>query len=190
MSNENTTPTHGILGRLGRSVRPAALAVAAAGVITGAAYASASDHDSEVHRAIQGNWNAMPTARLMGDGLMSYEARMQGDDILIEAYAASTTFQRHMLVPGAIQTNFIDTGRVMADDYPADFIEAMSDGAIMRFTGRTSCGAETIAWERIEAPTAIGADTDVYHPMPDHFGKISEPSAATMAMICEEASRK
>jgi hypothetical protein len=189
MSNENTTAPHGILGRLGRSVRPAALAVAAAGVITGAAYASASDRDADVHRAIQGNWNAMPTARLMGDGLMSYEARMQGDEILIEAYAASTTFQQHMLVPGAIQTNFIDTGRVMADDYPADFIEAMREGAIMRFAGRTGCGAKTIAWDRIEAPTAIGADTAISHPMPDHFDKTSQPSAATMAMICEEASR-
>lgn len=187
--NENTDRISGVFGKLRGSVSSVVLAVAAAGTITGAAYASASDHDSEVHQAIQGNWNAMPTARLMGDGLMSYEARVQGDDILIEAYAASTTFQKHMLVPGAIQTNFIDTSHVMADDYPADFIEAMSEGAIMRFTGRTSCGAEAIVWESIEAPTAIGADTDVSHPMPDHFGKTSQPSAATMAMICEEASR-
>ena len=166
---------------------------AAATLLTGAAYASASSHDLELHESFGQARTPMVSARIMGASPTPFTATREDDGtIRITAYAVSTKAQRHMLVPEAIQTGFISTARVMSKDYPAAFIKAMQDGAWMRYEGITRCGADAIEWNTAETAIDIGGPATATAPLYPALKTALEdrrPTPAAMELICEEATR-
>lgn len=166
---------------------------AAASILAGTAYASASEHDRELHKSFSQARTPMTSARLTGGSPMPFNAEKRSDGtIRIVAYGGSTKSQQHMLVPDAIQSNFVSTARVMADDYPAEFIKTMQDGAYLRYEGTTRCESDRIEWNTVEAVIDIESPAASSIPL---FPKIkaafekNRPTPAAMALICEEASR-
>lgn len=166
---------------------------AAAASLTGASYAGASKHDRELHKSFNQARTPMVSARLMGPSPTPFTAEHSEDGtIRIVAYGGSTKSQRHMLVPDAIQSNFISTAHVMADDYPPEFIETMQEGAYLRYEGTTRCGSDRIEWNTAEAAIDIEGKASSSTPLPPALkGALEEnrPTTAAMALVCEEATR-